>query len=96
MYVPVNCDRPFSGINLASFADAYSKDKNVKVGLIPCADGGTSLAQWQPGSLLSTMQYIRQSWQAGPQQLQVFCGTRENLTADLKMSLFMKRGSQKL
>lgn len=53
MYVPVNCDRPFSGINLAeSFADAYSKDKNVKVGLIPCADGGTSLAQWQPGSLL--------------------------------------------
>lgn len=53
MYVPVNCDRAFSGINLAeSFADLYSKEKNVDVGLIPCADGGTSLSQWVEGGLL--------------------------------------------
>lgn len=53
MYVPVNCDRPFSGICLAeSFADAYAKEHNVDVGLIPCADGGTSLDQWQVGGLL--------------------------------------------
>lgn len=53
LFVPVNPDRPFSGINLAeSFADAYSRDHNTDVGLIPCADGGTSLAQWQPGGLL--------------------------------------------
>ena len=53
MYVPVNCDRHFSGISLAeSFADAYSKEKNVDVGLIPCADGGSSLAQWREGGLL--------------------------------------------
>ena len=53
MYVPVNCDRHFSGINLAeSFADLYSKEKNVDVGLIPCADGGTSLCQWVEGGLL--------------------------------------------
>ena len=53
MYVPVNCDRPFSGVSLAeSFADLYQKQKGVDVGLIPCADGGTSLEQWQPGSLL--------------------------------------------
>lgn len=53
MYVPVNCDRAFSGINLAeSFADLYSKEKNVEVGLIPCADGGTSLSQWIEGGLL--------------------------------------------
>lgn len=53
MYVPVNPDRPFSGISLAeSFADAYSRDHDADVGLIPCADGGTSLSQWAPGGLL--------------------------------------------
>lgn len=53
MFVPVNFDRPFSGINLAeSFADEYSKSHDVKVGLIPCADGGTTLEQWSVGGLL--------------------------------------------
>ena len=53
MFVPVNPDRPFSGINLAeSFADAYTREHDADVGLIPCADGGTTLAQWAPGSLL--------------------------------------------
>jgi hypothetical protein len=53
MYVPVNCDRAFSGVSLAeSFADIYSKEHNVDVGLIPCADGGTSLDQWRVGGLL--------------------------------------------
>ncbi len=53
MYVPVNCDRPFSGVNLAeSFADAYTKDHDAQVGLIPCADGGTSLDHWTVGGLL--------------------------------------------
>lgn len=53
MYVPVNPDRPFSGICLAeSFADLYQKDAGCDVGLIPCADGGTSLDQWKSGSVL--------------------------------------------
>lgn len=53
MYVPVNCDRAFSGISLAeSFADAYQKEHGVQVGLIPCADGGTTLDQWKEGSIL--------------------------------------------
>ena len=53
MYVPVNCDRSFSGINLAeSFADMYAKEHDADVGLIPCADGGTSLNQWAEGGLL--------------------------------------------
>jgi len=53
MFFPVNPDRPFSGISLAeSFADCYAKEKQVDVGIIPCADGGTSLDQWQPGGLL--------------------------------------------
>ena len=51
--VPVNPDRETSGINLVeSFADLYAKDKDVQVGLIPCADGGTCLDQWQIGGLL--------------------------------------------
>lgn len=53
MYVPVNPDRSKSGINLVeSFADMYAKDRNVDVGIIPCADGGTCLDQWQVGGLL--------------------------------------------
>lgn len=53
MYVPVNPDRVTSGINLAeSFCDLYQKEHNVEVGIIPCADGGTNLDQWQVGGLL--------------------------------------------
>ena len=44
---PVNYDRPVSGIGLApAFADEYEKKFKVKTGLIPCADGGTSLDDW--------------------------------------------------
>lgn len=53
---PVNPDRAWSicdGITLAtSFADAYANYFNEAVGLIPCADGGTSIIEWQPGELL--------------------------------------------
>lgn len=54
MYRPVNPDRSFSGTCLAeSFAKAYADEHpDVEVGIIPCADGGTSLDQWQKGSLL--------------------------------------------
>ena len=53
MYTPVNPDRKTSGVNLAeSFAQAYSEEKGVQVGIIPCADGGTCLDQWAVGGLL--------------------------------------------
>lgn len=53
MFRPINPDRSFSGFNLAeSFAEAYAAKYQVDVGLICCADGGTKLSQWQPGSLL--------------------------------------------
>lgn len=54
MFRPVNPDRPFSGTCLAeSFAKAYSEaHPDVEVGIIPCADGGTTLEQWQAGGLL--------------------------------------------
>ena len=53
LYRPVNGDRPFSGVCLAeSFAEAYARKYDVEVGLIPCADGGTSLDQWCVGGLL--------------------------------------------
>lgn len=53
MFRPINPDRAFSGVSLAeSFAEAYAKNYGVDVGLIPCADGGTSLEQWQEGGLL--------------------------------------------
>ncbi|MEE1013541.1 MAG: sialate O-acetylesterase [Clostridia bacterium] len=50
---PVNPDRQLSfrhGISPAvSFAEAYAKHFGEDVGLIPCADGGSCLDQWQPG-----------------------------------------------
>ena len=52
-YRPLNNDRAFSGVSLIeSFAEKYAKEHGVKVGIIPCADGGTRLDQWEPGSLL--------------------------------------------
>lgn len=53
MFVPVNPDRAFSGVSLAeSFADCVSRFYGVDVGLIPCADGGTTLEHWKKGDLL--------------------------------------------
>jgi len=59
MSEPINPDRRIfgsefhSGISLAaSFADSYSKQYNKEIGLIPCADGGTKIIQWQPDGLL--------------------------------------------
>ena len=53
MFRPINPDRSFSGVNLAeSFAEGYAKKHDVDVGLICCADGGTSLDQWKPGDVL--------------------------------------------
>lgn len=53
MFRPVNPDRSFSGVCLAEkFAQLYAEKYDVQVGLIPCADGGTCLQQWQPGSIL--------------------------------------------
>lgn len=51
---PIHNDRPFSGSCLAEdFAAAYADaHPDVDVGLIPCADGGTSLSQWAEGGLL--------------------------------------------
>lgn len=54
MFRPVNPDRSFSGTCLAeTFAKAYHEaHPEVEVGIIPCADGGTALSQWQPGEIL--------------------------------------------
>ncbi len=59
MREPINVDRPVfdglfrSGVGLAaSFADCLQKDTGLKIGLIPCADGGTKIEQWLPGEIL--------------------------------------------
>ncbi len=59
MCEPINPDRDIfrarfhSGVCLAtSFADLIAKKNQCKVGLIPCADGGTRLSQWMPGEIL--------------------------------------------
>lgn len=59
MREPVNPDRAIfegmyrSGVSLASsFARDYAQHFDAPVGLIPCADGGTTLNQWMPGEIL--------------------------------------------
>lgn len=59
MSEPINPDRALldptwhSGVSLAaSFADSFAKHFDKEVGLIPCADGGTKISQWQPGEIL--------------------------------------------
>ena len=59
MSEPINPDRavfgtPYhSGVGLAaSFADELEKHTKKRIGLIPCADGGTVIAQWMPGQIL--------------------------------------------
>lgn len=54
MTEPINYDRPVSGVSLAaSFADAWSKaNPGEEIGLIPCAEGGSSLDDWHPDGIL--------------------------------------------
>ncbi|BBN99851.1 sialate O-acetylesterase [Sporolactobacillus terrae] len=48
MTEPINYDRPVSGISLAaSFADAWCRqNQEDTIGLIPCAEGGSTLDEW--------------------------------------------------
>lgn len=48
MTEPINYDRPVSGISLAgSFADAWCNiNQEDMIGLIPCAEGGSTLDEW--------------------------------------------------
>ena len=62
MSEPINPDRAIyvsdrtkirSGISpAASFAKAWIDNNEGSVGLIPCADGGTAIDEWQPGTVL--------------------------------------------
>jgi len=51
---PIHFDKPIAGAGLGfPFAKLVAAaDPSATVGLIPCAFGGTSIAQWQPGQKL--------------------------------------------
>ncbi|TRW27127.1 sialate O-acetylesterase [Flavobacterium zepuense] len=54
MTEPINFDRSTAGIGLAaSFAGCWRlNNENEQIGLIPCADGGSSLDDWKVGGAL--------------------------------------------
>jgi len=96
MSEPINPDRPIfegkthSGTSLAaSFADGMARLTGKKIGLIPCADGGTRISQWMPGEILfehavmMTRLAMRTSRLAGIlwHQGESDCHSDENLTA---------------
>lgn len=58
---PVHFDKGAAGVGLCSeFArDVLKADPKSTIGLIPCAVGGTSLDQWQPGKPLYTTAITR-------------------------------------
>ncbi len=51
---PIHADRHLAGVGLASaFAQAWSIDHpDESIGLIPCAEGGSAISEWQPDSIL--------------------------------------------
>ena len=53
MFEPVNADRITAGANLSpTFALEYLKYTDGEIGIIPAADGGTQIIQWQKGEPL--------------------------------------------
>jgi len=54
MVEPVHYDRPVAGIGLAaSFAEAWCWDnEEEEIGLIPCAEGGSSIDDWSTDGIL--------------------------------------------
>ncbi|MBK1812806.1 sialate O-acetylesterase [Clostridium sp. YIM B02505] len=54
MTEPINFDRPYSGVGpAASFAAAWcKKNQNDEIGLIPCAEGSTSIDDWSEDGAL--------------------------------------------
>ena len=84
MSEPINVDRavvegavPRSGANLAaSFAAQLQKETGAKIGLIPCADGGTRISQ-----CCLTMPCFRQGWHSVLLRLRRFYGIRVRATA---------------
>jgi len=54
MTEPINYDRPVSGISLVgSFADEWCRQNQEDIiGLIPCAEGGSSLDEWAVDKVL--------------------------------------------
>ncbi|CAM5443347.1 acetyl xylan esterase [Bacillus safensis FO-36b] [Bacillus safensis subsp. safensis] len=54
MTEPIHFDRPVAGVGLAaSFAESWCKDhEGEKIGLIPCAEGGSSIDEWPPDGAL--------------------------------------------
>lgn len=116
MSEPINVDRDIltitfhSGVGLAaSFADEVAKDTGARVGLIPCADGGTSITQWQPGEVLydhavmMTKLALRTSqlggiiWHQGERDCQKFDGEAyRNLFLNTMTSLRKELGAEDL
>ncbi|MGY3777979.1 sialate O-acetylesterase [Isobaculum melis] len=54
MTEPINYDRPVAGVSLvSSFADAWcAQFPEDEIGLIPCAEGGSTIDEWHPDGLL--------------------------------------------
>lgn len=54
MAEPIHFDRPVAGVGLAaSFSEVLSEQEpSEKIGLIPCAEGGSSIDEWHPSQTL--------------------------------------------
>ena len=85
MREPVNTDRYIFGDSFHSgigpapeFARCYAEHFHRHVGLIPCADGGTHINQWQPGELLYDHAVMQTKLALRTSTLGAFSGIRGN------------------
>lgn len=79
---PIHADRHLAGVGLASaFAQAWSIDHpNESIGLIPCAEGGSAISEWQPGSVLMRHALSEARLRKKQVKLSVSYGTKVKMT----------------
>lgn len=93
MTEPINYDRPVSGVGLAaSFADAWSKaHPDEEIGLIPCAEGGSSLNDWHPEGILFSMLCPKPASPSGPVKFVESFGTKVRVTVIVRYMKLITR-----
>ncbi len=93
MTEPINYDRPVSGVGLAaSFADAWSKaHPDEEIGLVPCAEGGSSLNDWHPEGILFSMLCPKPASPSSPVKFAEFFGIKVRVTVIVRRMKLITR-----
>ena len=83
MTEPIHFDRSVAGVGpAASFAQAWcNANKNEQIGLIPCAEGGSSIDEWSKESTLFRHAVSEAKFAMENSE---FCGIKEKAMVEAK------------